>query len=140
MALHTLQTSYIFPKHVPQLYCGKIGSLLHIIWECPSLTSFWRQVFCLLSSTSYPQYRTRQVPKLPQTGGDPYSISSTKHYSKKMKIPRLPRIPSIPNLSEVINTVHLNYTYECLLVISSLKCTRFDQTWSTWTDNYVSMV
>lgn len=51
---------YLTPFRVAQFYpsqssmcwhnCGQVGNLYHILWSCKSLTSFWNQIFSLISS------------------------------------------------------------------------------------------
>lgn len=51
MVLHAIQVGQVHNFHHQCWWdCDQIGNLLHTLWECPSPTSFWKQVFKLISS------------------------------------------------------------------------------------------
>lgn len=53
---------YLTPYRLSKMYsghspdcrrnCGSVGSMAHILWFCGSLSSFWKQIFILISSIS----------------------------------------------------------------------------------------
>lgn len=117
--------------------CGRTGTLLHILWECPSLTSFWNTVFqCISSCTGI---LTPPNPELAilhiNIDKFPYSqrqVITHLLLAARTLILRNWRSTTTPNLSEAISLVNDNYLIEKSLAVNSLSYRKFQESWKCW--------
>lgn len=102
----------------PQCWCncGQVGNLLHTFWECPTLTSFWRQIFQLISTCTGILTPPCPALALHNVGLDRYPHTYRPVVSHILLAACccviLKQLKSLlaANLSETINIIHQNHT------------------------------
>lgn len=134
-----------FPNTSPLCWrnCGLRGHLLHMFWECPCLTSFWNQVFQLISSITGIITTPNPALAILHIGIEtfPYEMRSIVSYillvACSLVLCTWKNTPTA-NITDVTRLVQQHYTFERLLAINSLKCEKLDKIWSIWTAKYKS--
>lgn len=116
---------------------GRVGNLLHILWHCPGLTSFWSQVFYLLATCTSILLKPQPALALLSINID-QCLSSHRPVvthilvAARLIIPRKGKTNVSPNISDVVNMVNPNHTFKSLLAINTYKLIEFSQLWSIW--------
>lgn len=117
MVLYTLPTSKIFPNTSPLCWreCGKVGNLLHVLWNCPNFTSFWSQTFRLIASCRVILCKPQLELALLNNGIDQYPtlhrpVVTHILVAAWLTILRKWKNNLSPNISDVVTmvTTHLN--------------------------------
>lgn len=123
--------------------CEQVGTLHHLLWSCPNLTSIWNQVFRLISSCT--GIITRPDPALAILNMDidkfpPNHRTVVTHIllSTRLLILKRWKSPLSLNISEVIQTIKANHSLELLLASANLTLSKCTQAWSIRVNNRVT--
>ena len=131
--------SKFLPSHSPLCWrgCVGVGQIMHVFWSCKHLTSFWNKVFCTISDIT--GILTKPSPALAvlNLGIDLFPLDCRKIVTHillaaRLLIARKWKSNLSPNVSEVIDIVKQNFTYENLLAYKYGSKRIFDRQWQLW--------
>lgn len=136
-------TPYRLAKMIPSISplcwreCGKVGTIQHILWECPSITGFWNSIFqCIASCTGILSPPKAELAML-NLNIDSYpfmyrQLITHLLLAARTLILRNWKSTLIPNLSEAIALVNDNYSFEKAISVNNLTYHKFQKSWSAW--------
>lgn len=117
--------------------CSHLGSLLLVLWGCPNLTSFCKQIFQLIAKCTGIIKWPDPALALLNIGIDAYPsvfhMVVTHIWPARLVVVRNWKSNLAPNLSAMMRLVDQNCAFERLLVINALKYSSFTKAWSIWT-------
>lgn len=121
--------------------CTHAGTLLHIMWACPSIRKLWSKIENILQNILlYPIILTPQLSILNLTIEliPPKLRLITTHVllATKLLITRRWKTTEIPCSAEVIALVQNHYTYESLLSRGKPSYSRLHELWLPWAHWY----
>lgn len=139
---------YMTPVRLKQIYttadnqcwrnCGEPGNLLHILWKCKSVLSFWKSIFSLISRIT--GTITPASPELALLGltldkypNDQRCIMTHILIAARLTVLSKWKKDLTPTLEEVISRVTIQYSYEKAFAIATAKILSFDRLWNLWT-------
>lgn len=127
--------------------CGQIGSLKHILWDCPPIASLWTEIFHLISTITNTQIPPTPELALLNLSTDTIPVNSRTvalHIllATRISITRKWKSTQPPTLTEIINTTQTHHTYELIMTHTHDSYQREKTKWSQWSDwysNYLSL-
>lgn len=122
-------------------FYGNAGHLLHMFWHCPCIKSLWNQVFQLISSLTgilTPPNPALGILHLGIEKFPPHFRSVVTHILLETRnlLLRHWKDTTSTNLSDVVQAVNNNYTFERLLAINAMHSKMFDRKWLIWTNRF----
>ena len=121
--------------------CGEPGTLYHILWSCPLLSNYWKEVFNLLSVVV--GLKVSMEPGLALLSLNVEMLPPSKRIiavhillSARLVIARHWKRTHPPPIHEVITTTHSHVTYEALFASSQNSLLAIRPTWQLWFDWY----
>lgn len=98
--------------------CGQKGDILHVLWDCPALSTYWNAIFNIISEITQQQVPMTPgiailslgIDSLPPTYNYPHTPSSKITNHVKVEKKTLP-----PSLTEVIDLTHLYCSYNQMM-------------------------
>lgn len=129
--------SKMYPGHWSSCWrnCGSIGSIahpshIHRLWFCKSLSSFWNQVFPLVSSITGTPWSPTPALALLHIGIEKFPPQS-RHvvihllYAAKLNITRLWKTTTIPSISSTITDLNFQCEMERIVARKNLHLGKF---------------
>lgn len=117
--------------------CGRVGTLLHMIWECPNLRSFWRAIFKLISKiTGFIRKGEAELAIL-SIHIDQYPPALRPIVIQILMAARLTitskwKSNSSPNISDVTRKIDEAFKYEQIMANTQGNTNRFYKQWDPW--------
>lgn len=124
--------------------CGQAGTLLHMLWGCPKLGSYWTDVYSLIS-------RTLRIPTplTPALAICSLGIEAIPHHLRtvllhillaaRLTILRHWKDHTPPTIAETLNTIHTHASYELMFSYVIDKHHQIAKLWAPWTSRYPVM-
>lgn len=140
---------YLTPFRISKFYthasplcwwqCGYVGTLYHILWDCPCIRTLWNKVFALLaqilnlriSKTPGSAILSFGIESFPKTTRMTHTLLSTR-----LSIMRHWKDWEIPTISVVVLTTNTHATYELMFASSQSRHQIAHRHWKPWTDWY----
>lgn len=129
----------IFPDVQPICWrnCGSLGTLLHIMWECPVIQQFWDDVFLKIRQiTSLNLHKSPDmallslgIEKIPK---QTRNLVTHILLAARLTITRKWKQSSTPDALEVFSLVDLHKRYERISAIKLNRIPQFDMSWKLW--------
>lgn len=151
LLLKILYRTYLTPVRLAQIYpdsspncwrdCGGRGCILHILWSCKEVRTFWKEVFSLINKVTGEAIIPSPQLALLNIGmhliPNKYrSLITHILIAAKLTITSKWKSKETPLLSEVINRVKTQYTYEKFFAIKSHNIPKFNISWESWVAQY----
>lgn len=117
--------------------CGRVGSLQHILWDCPSIISFWNSIFNCIASCTGILSPPKAALAILNLNIDNYPMVYRQLVTHILLAARTLILCNwkstlIPNLSETISLVNNNYAFEKALAINNLTFQKFQKSRLAW--------
>lgn len=143
----TVHRWYLTPYRLPKMYpgqspscwrnCGSIGSIAHTLWFCKSLSSFWNQVFALISSITGISCSPTPALALLHIGIEKFPTQSRcviLHllYAAKLIITRLWKTTTVPSISSTVADFNIQCEMERIVARKNVNVKKYMALWSLW--------
>lgn len=117
--------------------CGSIGTIVHMLWYCRFISSYWRQIFSLISSISHTPSTYNPSLALLHLGIEkchPNSRVVLTHLllAAKLNITRFWKTSEPPNISYTITDLNLQCEMDRIVAGKNLCMAKFLSKWSSW--------
>lgn len=131
--------SKMYQGHPPSCWrkCGSTGTIAHVLWFCKSLSSFWNQIFTLLSTITGIHSSPTPEAALLHIGIEKYPVhcrSVVIHllHAAKLNITRLWKTCESPSISNTITDLNIQCEMEKIVARNNLQLEKFREMWSPW--------
>lgn len=116
----------------------KIGNLLHTLWGCKALSSFWKSISSFIASLTGNLIALTPAMALLGLNLDIYPINyrtivANILLAARLTITRLWKSTLAPNLSDVILKLNSIAHFELMLVHKNDAIAKFTKVWLAWT-------
>lgn len=121
----------MYPSHPPTCWRngGSVGSIAHTLWFCKSLSSFWKQIFVLISISGTLSAPTLTLALL-HLGIEKYPLNSRvviRHllFAAKLNITRLWKTLKTPFIFGTIADLNLQCEMEKIVARKKMQLEKF---------------
>ena len=138
-------TPYRISKFSPQASplcwrrCGLVGTLFHILWECPVIRPVWEEIFSLAARVTGVEVPLSPGLAVLSLGLEFFSktnraVISHILMSTRLAITRHWRDHTAPTMREIITTTSTHIDYERMFAASQGRAMEAHGRWRAWTE------
>lgn len=115
-----LVTFYKQASHICWRDCGHAGDILHILWECPVLQTYWQQIFRIISMVTHTRISPSPELALLNLTVETFAPSvrnSVTHIllAARLNITRHWKKTQLPSAVYTLDLIHKHCSYEIML-------------------------
>lgn len=135
--------SLIFPSEMNTCWrqCGSKGSIIHILWDCKNIRSFWYAIFKQITSVT--GFIIKPTPHLAPLNLSidtiPFQFRSIITHiliADRLTITATWKTTLSPNTEEVVRRVKTQHSYEKYFAIQTNNLKSFNNHWAPWTSRF----
>lgn len=121
--------------------CINTGNLLHILWSCKVIESFWKDVISIIQDITNTTSTSNPALSLLSLGIENFPPMARKvviHIlsAARISLAREWRSQSPPKIEEVISRINTHYTMEKMLAYKERRASAFHKYWEIWRSSH----
>lgn len=123
------------------IQCGEVGTLFHLLWSCPNITQYWKQIYNLIL-----QVLKNNLEPSPGMAILSLEMDLAPHHMRtllshillaaRLSLVRHWKDIKIPEISKVTQTINTHSTYEQLFASEMGKYSLTNKIWEPWNKWY----